>query len=72
MFHEESFFFFGTTALGKILTVGNMGKRKVIVVGWCNMCKRSGKSIDHLFLYCDVARELWASLISLFGVVGHA
>jgi len=31
------------------------------------MCKKSGKSIDHLF-HCEVARELWSSLFQLFGV----
>jgi hypothetical protein len=32
------------------------------------MCKRSGESIDHLFLHCDVARNLWSVIFSLFGV----
>jgi hypothetical protein len=31
------------------------------------MCKKSGKSIDHL-LCCEMARELWSSLFHLFGV----
>jgi hypothetical protein len=33
------------------------------------MCKRSGESIDHLLLYCDVARDLWSVIFSLFGVL---
>lgn len=32
------------------------------------MCKRSGESIDHLFLHCEAARELWNVILSLFGV----
>jgi len=31
------------------------------------MCKKNGKSIDHL-LHCDVARVVWYSFYSLFGV----
>jgi hypothetical protein len=29
-----------------------------VVVEWCCMCKKSGESIDHLMLHCEVAREL--------------
>jgi hypothetical protein len=61
-------FFVWTKALGKILTVDNLRMRKVIVVYWCNMCNRSRKSIDIFFLHCDMARELWMLLISLFDV----
>lgn len=32
------------------------------------MCKRSGESIDHLFLYYLVARELWCLIFSIFGI----
>jgi hypothetical protein len=32
------------------------------------MCKRSGESIDHLLLHCDVACALWSVLFSLFDV----
>jgi hypothetical protein len=32
------------------------------------MCNKSKESIDHLFLYCDVVRDLWNSLFNLFGV----
>jgi hypothetical protein len=53
-----------TMALGEILTLDNLRKRKVILVDWCSMCKRSGKFIDHLLLYCAVARELWTAIFS--------
>jgi hypothetical protein len=32
------------------------------------MCKKSGESIEHLFLHCEVARELWCEIFILFGV----
>jgi hypothetical protein len=35
------------------------------------MCKKSGESIEHLLLHCDVAREIWSFFFffySLFGV----
>jgi hypothetical protein len=31
------------------------------------MCKKSGESIDHLLLYCEIARDLWSSLFHLVG-----
>jgi hypothetical protein len=38
------------------------------VTDWCCMCKRSGESINHLLLHCEVARTLWSELFTLFGV----
>jgi hypothetical protein len=32
------------------------------------MCKSSGESIDHLFLHCMVATELWRTILQMFGV----
>jgi hypothetical protein len=55
-------------ALGKIPTLDNLRKRKVIVVDWCCMCKRSREFIDHLLRHCKVARELWTSIFPFFGV----
>jgi hypothetical protein len=61
-------FFVWTTALGKIQTLDNLRKGKVIVVGWCYMCKRSGESIDYLLLRCEVTREVWYVKFRLFEV----
>jgi hypothetical protein len=61
-------FFVWTAALGKILTMDNLRKRNVVVVEWCCMCKKSGESIDHLLIHCEVARELWSYILNLFGV----
>jgi len=61
-------FFVWTVTLGKILTLNNLRKRNIIVMEWCFMCKTSGESIDHLFLHCMVATELWRTILQLFGV----
>jgi hypothetical protein len=31
------------------------------------MCKADGESIDHLFLHCPIAYDLWSFVFSLFG-----
>uniref|UniRef100_A0A2N9FVR5 Reverse transcriptase domain-containing protein n=1 Tax=Fagus sylvatica TaxID=28930 RepID=A0A2N9FVR5_FAGSY len=49
-----------TVTLGKVLTIDNLRKRGLIIQEWCCMCKRSGESVDHLFLHCSVAMELWS------------
>jgi hypothetical protein len=32
------------------------------------MCKWSGESLDHLFLHCSVAMDLWSLVFGMFGV----
>ena len=61
-------FFIWTVALGRILTADNLRRRNIILVDWCCLCKEDGENIDHLFLHCTVARELWSSVFILFGV----
>jgi hypothetical protein len=58
-------FFVWMATLGNILTLDNMCKRGIIVVGWCCMCKQSGESINHL-LHCEVAQALWSVVLALF------
>ena len=43
-------FFVWTAALGRILTTDNLQRRRVIVLDYCWLCKRSGESISHLLL----------------------
>jgi hypothetical protein len=62
-------FFLWATVLGKILTAENLRKRHIIIVSWCCMCKSDGESIDHLFIHCPVAKELWNAVFCLLGVL---
>jgi hypothetical protein len=61
-------FFVWSAALGKILTLDNLRKMNVVVIEWCCMCKKSGESIEHLLLHCEVAHDLWSYILTLFGV----
>jgi len=61
-------FFVWTAALRKILTHDNLRRRGIVVEEWCVMWKKHGESVDHLLLHCDVARVVWSSFYSLFGV----
>ena len=61
-------FFVWTAALGKILTIDNLRKRKVRIIDWCYMCKCNGESIDHLLLHCLIASDLWSMISVLFQV----
>lgn len=61
-------FFVWTTTLGKILTLNNLRKKNVIVMDGYYMCKKSGKTIDHRLLHCEVARALWVIIYRLFGL----
>jgi hypothetical protein len=65
-------FFVLITALGNILTLDNLRKRYVIVIDWCCMCKKSGESINHLLLHCDVVKSFVGICFqSFWGRVGH-
>jgi hypothetical protein len=48
--------------------LSNVNSLKVSTYEWCCMCKNNGESIGHLLLHCEVARELWSYILSLFGV----
>jgi hypothetical protein len=61
-------FFVWTIALGKILMHDNLQKRNVMVIEWCCMCKKSGESIEHLLLHCEVARDLFSYILIIFGL----
>ena len=48
--------------------IDNLRKRKVCILDWCYMCKCNSEIVDHLFLHCSVALELWDMVFGLFGV----
>jgi hypothetical protein len=61
-------FFVWTAVLGKIITIDNLRKKNIIVTKWSCMCKKSGESIDHLLLHCEIDSEIWNMVCQLFGV----
>ena len=61
-------FFVWTAALGRILTTDNLRRRRVIVLDYCWLCKRSGESISHLLLHCSFATEIWNFFVNIFGI----
>ena len=62
-------FFSWTAALGKILFIENLQQRGIIALEWCYMLKCSGELVDHLFLYCPIAYDLWTVVWRLFGLL---
>ena len=66
--HTQVAFFSWTATLGNVLIIDNLWKRDLFIQEWCCMCKRSGEDVDHLFLHCSVAMELWSLVFGLFGV----
>jgi hypothetical protein len=36
------------------------------VVDWCFMCMKSGETVDHLLLHCEIPSDLWNSVFGLF------
>lgn len=43
----------------------NFRRRGVIIIDCCCMCKKSGETVDHLLLHCDVVRALWIEVFSI-------
>jgi hypothetical protein len=54
-----------TRTLGKISIMDNLRKRHAILLDLCYMCKKAVKSIAHLLLHWEVARDLWVLILSL-------
>lgn len=61
-------FFSWCVTLGRVLTEDNLRKRGIMVTEWCFMCKNYGDDVNHLFLHCAMASDLWAMVYTLFGV----
>jgi hypothetical protein len=52
----------------KALTIDNLRKRGFILKNWCCMCQWNGERVDHLFLHCPVAMDMWSMVFGLFGM----
>jgi hypothetical protein len=65
-------FFAWSATLGKILTLDNLKERRILVVDGCCLCKKSGETVKHLLLHCELpsVTELYLWLVCLS--VGHA
>lgn len=61
-------FFVWSATLGKIITMYNLWKWRVIVVDRCCMCKRNGEFVDHLLFHYEVAYVIWNVFLSQFGL----
>ena len=60
--------FVWTATLENILTIDNIRKRQILILDWCCMCKRNGKSVDHLLIHCSIAFDLWSMVFTLIGI----
>ena len=49
--------------MGTILTIGNLCKKKVLILDWCYKCKSNSKSVDHLLhiVLLILSCGLWCS-----------
>jgi hypothetical protein len=57
-----------SATLSKILTMGYLKKKHVILVDRCFMCKRNVESVDHLLFHYDVTYAWWSALFTRFGL----
>ena len=58
-----------TAAIGKILTIDNLWKWRILIIDWCCMCKSAGETINHLHIHCPIAYEIWIMIFTLFKVM---
>lgn len=64
----KAVFFFLDYFLRKDRDCVQSKKPKMIAIDCCYMCKKSGETMDHLLLHCEIAwAALWNDLVSKFG-----
>nr|XP_023908124.1 sterol 3-beta-glucosyltransferase UGT80B1-like [Quercus suber] len=66
---QVAFFVWTAAVSGKCFTIDNLQKRKGWILDWCYMCKYNGELVDHLFLHCPIAMDLWAMVFGLFKIL---
>ena len=64
---KVSFFCLGSV-VGEILTMDKLKKMGRHLANRCPLCGKDGENIDHLFLHCMLARELYSLLFTIFDV----
>ena len=52
----------------KIMILDNIQKRGWAMTNRCFLCGKGEESTDHLLIHCDLTRDLWHFIFSLFGV----
>ncbi|XP_060209904.1 putative ribonuclease H protein At1g65750 isoform X3 [Lycium barbarum] len=50
------------------LTLDNFKKKKIHLVNRCYMCQKESESVNHLFLHCPVAADLWHMFTAILGI----
>lgn len=50
----------------KVLAHDNMKKRGIQMTSQCSLCQKGTKSVDHLFLHCEVAFKIWGEFFLRF------
>lgn len=61
-------FLLWTAVWVNILTIDNLVKKGLSLVGWCCLCQCSGEMVIHLLFHCDVTYDLWYEVFNMFGV----
>ena len=62
-------FFMWTATHGQILTLDNLMLCGRPLANRCCMCYCNEESMDHLLLFCPIARSLWTYTLRLFGFI---
>jgi hypothetical protein len=59
-----------TATLGKILTIANLRRRRVLVLDCCYMYKRAGETVDHYFFMVILLASSGLLCSSYLGCLG--
>lgn len=54
--------------LGKILTIDNLRRWRMLIVNACPLCLSAAESVNHLLLHCRFSSCIWDHFLHLLGV----
>ncbi|CAN1806718.1 hypothetical protein LINPERHAP1_LOCUS24773 [Linum perenne] len=54
----------------KIATLDNLQRRGFVLANWCSLCCSCLESVDHIFLHCAFASEVWSQFSSTLSMHG--